>query len=369
MSLSYINIVTAIIFVIVSTIFTVSLFYIDQDKKNLYNNKNSMQQDYNSTIDESNEIERDVQPKMVRIAIHKQPRIIKEDDRINFIRKCNYVDKELEGLLSKQFLLYNRDQKNILMEKRNYINQIKEIVNDLTFNNRKEFEQLYSVLKEIQKDVSNQNSRITDLEDKVSKDSETKNELTNMLIQRMIYESSKQSLQKPRLTELLKEEVNDKEDELKLLEKYIIKTIRKQVDKEKQKVSEKSQEMNPVSNIELHRKSELMDIMNEKLLSMENLYKNINSNKKKEIVSIVKEPVKTAVRSYIRVEDAKPKCNKKMMNNSNQSQKYNTSFSTSRHRQEEDSNDRDDSFDLSMINKDLKVIKKNSEANAFYVTN
>ena len=88
MSLSYINIVTAIIFVIVSTIFTVSLFYIDQDKKNLYNNKNSMQQDYNSTIDESNEIERDVQPKMVRIAIHKQPRIIKEDDRINFIRKC-----------------------------------------------------------------------------------------------------------------------------------------------------------------------------------------------------------------------------------------------------------------------------------------
>ena len=242
-------------------------------------------------------------------------------------------------------------------------------MNDLTFNNRKEFEQLYSVLKEIQKDVSNQNSRITDLEDKVSKDSETKNELTNMLIQRMIYESSKQSLQKPRLTELLKEEVNDKEDELKLLEKYIIKTIRKQVDKEKQKVSEKSQEMNPVSNIELHRKSELMDIMNEKLLSMENLYKNINSNKKKEIVSIVKEPVKTAVRSYIRVEDAKPKCNKKMMNNSNQSQKYNTSFSTSRHRQEEDSNDRDDSFDLSMINKDLKVIKKNSEANAFYVTN
>lgn len=285
---------------------------------------------------------------MVRIAVQTKPRMIEQDDRIKFITKCNHVDKELKGLLSKQMILYNRDQKHILMEKRLYINKIRDIVNDLAFTNKREFEQLYTVLKEIQKDVMSQNTRISDLEKKVSGEDQTKNELTNMLIQRMIHESSKKSLQKPNLSELLKDEVNDKEDELKLLEKYIIKTIRKQVNKEKEKVPDQSQGMNPVYNTELHRKSELMDIMNQKLISMENLYKNINSNRKKEIVAIVKEPVKQAVRSYIRVEEdkeAKPKCSKKKVVFSN------------------------DSLDLSEITKDMKLLRKDGEANAYYVSN
>ena len=371
---SYINVVAALSFVIVSIIITISLFYIEEDKKNLYNNKNIMQQD-NSTIDRSNDSDEynEIQNKMVnyltqasmkqngmsnydhphsmkqnsmiRIGVQNQPRAIEENDRIKFITKCNHVDKELKGLLSKQMILYNQDQKHILMEKRLYINKIRDIVNDLAFNNKREFEQLYTVLKEIQKDVMSQNTRISDLEKKVSNEDQTKNELTNMLIQRMIHESSKQSLQKPKLSDLLKDEVNDKEDELKLLEKYIIKTIRKQVNKEKEKVPEQSQEMNPVYNMELHRKSELMDIMNQKLISMENLYKNINSNKKKEIVAIVKEPVKQAVRSYIRVEEDKPKCSKKKV-----------AFSNS-------------SLDLSAMNNDMKLLRKDGEANAYYVSN
>jgi hypothetical protein len=373
---SYINVVAALSFVIVSIIVTMGLFYIEEDKKNLYNNKNIMQQD-NSTIDRSNDSDEynEIQNKMVnyltqasmkqnsngmanyadpysmkqnnmvRIAVRNQPISIEENDRIKFITKCNHVDKELKGLLSKQMILYNRDQKHILMEKRLYINKIRDIVNDLAFTNKREFEQLYTVLKEIQKDVMTQNTRISDLEKKVSNEDHTKNELTNMLIQRMIHESSKKSLQRPNLSELLKDEVNDKEDELKLLEKYIIKTIRKQVGKEKEKVPEQSQGMNPVYNMELHRKSELMDIMNQKLISMENLYKNINSNKKKEIVAIVKEPVKQAVRSYIRVEEAKPKCSKKKV-----------LFSK-------------DSLDLSSINNDMKVLRKDGEANAYYVSN
>jgi hypothetical protein len=421
METSYINLIAALSFVIVAIIITVSLFYIEENKKNLYNNKNSMSKEYNNMLDQSmssdeyiernNETMNNIMsfvnsngrlPKgddlndtlirgddlngkmlynnttlngkfinnddlngMVQIAIRKQPKTIEENDRINFITKCNHVDRELQGLLSKQMILYNKDQKNILMEKRLYINKIRDIVNDLAFTNKKEFEQLYTVLKEIQKDVSNQNTRISDLEKKVSSEEQTKNELTNMLIQRMIHESSKNSLQKPNLSDLLKEELHDKEDGLKLLEKYIIKTIRKQVNKEKEKVSEKTQDMNPVSNIELHRKSELMDIMNQKLISMENLYKNINSNKKKQIVAIVKEPVKEAVRSYIRVEEDKPKCSKKKVIFSKESN--------------------DDSFDLSSMNKDMKsssnflngknsfpdmkVLRKEGEANAYYVTN
>lgn len=364
---SYINVVAAVSFVIVSIIITLSLFYIEEDKKNLYNNKKIMQQDYNSTIDRSNDSDEynEIQNKMVnyltqasmeqndkrnhnnmvRIAIQNQPRTIEENDRIKFITKCNHVDKELKGLLSKQMILYNRDQKHILMEKRLYINKIRDIVNDLAFTNKREFEQLYTVLKEIQKDVVNQNTRISDLEKKVSNEDQTKNDLTNMLIQRMIHESSKKSLQRPNLSELLKDEVNDKEDELKLLEKYIVKTIRKQVNKEKEKVPDQSQGMNPLYNMELHRKSELMDIMNQKLISMENLYKNINSNKKKEIVAIVKEPVKEAVRSYIRVEEDKPKCSKKKV-----------AFSKN-------------SLDLSSIGNDMKLLRKDGEANAYYVSN
>ena len=393
MEASYINVIAALSFVIVSIIITMSLFYIEQDKKNLYNNKKVMQQNYSTMIDRSDDsseynqeqiarfIAGNTQRKpdapkpvvmpvafqqltdqnllrgranqnnmddlngMVRIAIRNEPKTIEEDDRIKFITKCNHVDKELQGLLSKQMILYNRDQKHILMEKRLYINKIRDIVNDLAFTNKREFEQLYTVLKEIQKDVTSQNMRISDLEKKVSSEDQTKNELTNMLIQRMIHESSKKSLQRPNLSELLKDEVNDKEDELKLLEKYIIKTIRKQVEKEKKKVPEQSQEMNPVSNMELHRKSELMDIMNQKLMSMENLYKNINSNKKKQIVAIVKEPVKEAVRSYIRVEDDKPKCSKKKVVFSN------------------------DSLDLSSIGNDMKILRKDGEANAYYVSN
>ena len=371
MEQSYIKVIAAISFVIVAIIITVSLFYIEEDKKNLYNNKNNMQSEYIDMSEQLNhykERQNDTvrpypmkyndmihisheKPNLgVKYAIHNKPRMIEENERINFITKCNHVDKELQGLLSKQMMLYNRDQKNILLEKKLYINKIRDIVNDLAFTNKREFEQLYIVLKEIQKDVTSQNIRISDLEKKVSNDDQTKNELTNMLIQRMIHESSKTSLQQPNLSSLLKEEVNDKEDELKLLEKYIIKTIRKQVGKEQEKVPEQSQAMNPITNMELHRKSELMDIMNQKLMSMENLYKNINSTKKKQIIAIVKEPVKKAVRSYIRVEDIKPKCSKKMI-----------------HKHKKPSNDF--SLDLSTLDKDIRLLRKDGEANTYYIKN
>ena len=98
-------------------------------------------------------------------------------------------------------------------EKRFYIKKIREIVNDLTFNNKKEFEQLNSVLKEIQKDVLNQNKRIIELESKVSNGDQMKNELANMLIQRMMNDSSKKTLKRPNLIQLLEEDGQDKEDD------------------------------------------------------------------------------------------------------------------------------------------------------------
>jgi hypothetical protein len=351
MPISYINILAASIFSILCIIVTLSLFYIYRNKKNLHNNKENMEQNYYSSANhnESNQeqvpmnVDKLIQNALtydkkngtIRVSINRErkndPKMIEQDERVNFISKCNYVDKALESLLSKQMVMYNRQQKHILMEKQIYIKKIRDIVNDLAFTNKKEFEQLYNVLKEIQKDVTNQNQRITDLEKKVSTEDKSKNELTNMLIQRIINDSSKQSLRKSNLEELLKTAGDDKEDELKLLEKYIVKTIRKQMSKDIKTHPIQTQSMDPVINMELKRKVELMDIMNNKLHSMENLYKNIHSNNKKQIISVIKTPVKQAIRSYLPVVNKK-KCTKN-------------------------------------LDKDIKVVRKEGEANAFYVTN
>jgi len=322
---SYLTIITAILFVLMTTIITLSLFYVNRMKKNLINNKEEMSQFSKDTVE------------------RKQ---IEENDRVQFITRCNRVDQALENLLAKQMVTSNHDHQQMLHEKRFYVKKIKDIVNDLAFTNKREFEQLNSVLKEIQKDVLDQNKRIAQLESKVLQGDQTKNELANLLIQRMMNDSSKKTLRKPSILPLLQEDDGDKEDEVKRLEKYIIKTIRKQVDKELKNYPVQTQTMNPIANIELERKVELMDLVNHKLRSMENLYKNLHSSNKKQIISVMKEPVKQAIRPYLRPEpividmdSPKPKCNKKL-------QKV---------QKEQDL--------------DLKIVQKEGEANTFYISN
>jgi hypothetical protein len=322
---SYLTIITAILFVLMTTIITLSLFYVNRMKKNLINNKEEM----------------------IRIPKETPERKhIEENDRVQFITKCNRVDQALENLLAKQMVTSNHDHQQMLHEKRFYVKKIKDIVNDLAFTNKREFEQLNSVLKEIQKDVLDQNKRIAHLESKVTQGDQTKNELANLLIQRMMNDSSKKTLRKPSILPLLQEDDGDKEDEVKRLEKYIIKTIRKQVDKELKNYPVQTQTMNPIANIELERKVELMDLVNHKLRSMENLYKNLHSSNKKQIISVMKEPVKQAIRPYLRPEtividmdSPKPKCNKKVQ----------------RVKKEQDL--------------DLKIVQNEGEANTFYVSN
>lgn len=325
---SYLTIITAILFVLMTTIITLSLFYVNRMKKNLINNKEEMSQFSKDRLE------------------RKQ---IEENDRVQFITRCNRVDQALENLLAKQMVTSNHDHQQMLHEKRFYVKKIKDIVNDLAFTNKREFEQLNSVLKEIQKDVLDQNKRIAQLESKVLQGDQTKNELANLLIQRMMNDSSKKTLRKPSILPLLQEDDGDKEDEVKRLEKYIIKTIRKQVDKELKNYPVQTQTMNPIANIELERKVELMDLVNHKLRSMENLYKNLHSSNKKQIISVMKEPVKQAIRPYLRPEpividmdSPKPKCNKKLQ----KLQKV---------QKEQDL--------------DLKIVQKEGEANTFYISN
>jgi hypothetical protein len=222
---------------------------------------------------------------------------IDDAERVRVVSKCNAMEEELQALLAHQLVNTDEEHKHMLMEKKHYVKKIKNIVNDLSFNNKEEFEKLYAVLKEIQKDIKDQNGRIGQLErhssggsGSGSGDSNMKNELANILIQRMVNDSSRRVLKLKML--------DDNEDE-RVMEKYIIKTIRDEIAREMHKYPTQAQTMNPTAAGELERKMELMDLMNHKLQSMENLYRNLHSNNKQQIITTVRAPVQKSVQSYM----------------------------------------------------------------------
>ena len=209
---SPINTFTAFLFILTAALSTISLMYVHNLNNKIQHRAISTNTGKNITQTIGQNIDHN----------------IGDGDRVQFISKCNMVNEELENLLSNRLISVNDNHKQLLIEKKQYIKSIRDIVNDLTFNNRQHFEQLHVILKEIHRDVENQNKRIVVLEQKVSKGDKDKNELANMLIQRMVNDSSKKALKKSQLTNLLHTN-GDKDEELKMLEKYIIKTIRKQL--------------------------------------------------------------------------------------------------------------------------------------------
>jgi hypothetical protein len=283
---SPINTFTAVLFIVSAAIFTLSLMYVHNLKNKM--NYTSYDRDYKGKVNYRN------------IGNMGNMGNIDEGDRIQFISRCNKVNQQLESLLSNQLIFVDNDHKKLLLEKKQYIKSISDIVNDLTFNNRQHFEQLHVILKEIHRDVESQNKRLVSLEQKVSKGDDMKNELANMLIQRMVNDSSKKALKSSKLQNLLEGEHSaDKEEELKMLEKYIIKTIRKQLKQEVGKNIQNVQPTNPYMNNELERKLELMDLVNHKLRTMENLYRNLHSPNKKQIITVIKEPVQKSITPYV----------------------------------------------------------------------
>jgi hypothetical protein len=318
---SPINTFTAFLFILTAALSTISLMYV-------HNLNNKIQHRAISTNTGKN---------ITQTIDQNIDHNIGDGDRVQFISKCNMVNEELENLLSNRLISVNDNHKQLLIEKKQYIKSIRDIVNDLTFNNRQHFEQLHVILKEIHRDVENQNKRIVVLEQKVSKGDKDKNELANMLIQRMVNDSSKKALKKSQLTNLLHTD-GDKDEELKMLEKYIIKTIRKQLKREVHtnvqpiQTINPSMNQNPSINNELERKLELMDLVNHKLRTMENLYRNLHSPNKKQIITVIKEPVQKSIKPYVATPDAPVKCSKKSKKHS------------------------------------LQIHKKENEANTYYVT-
>jgi hypothetical protein len=102
--------------------------------------------------------------------------------------------------------------------------------------------------------------------------------------------------------------------------------------------------MNPYLNNELERKLELMDLVNHKLRTMENLYRNLHSPNKKQIITVIKEPVQKSITPYVATQPqenvyTKVKGVKKIPRCPTKSKKHS-----------------------------LKLNKKSDEANTYYVT-
>jgi hypothetical protein len=344
---SPINTFTAFLFILTATLSTISLMYVHNLNNKIQNRPNS--KSVNKTID---------QP-LDQIIDQPIGQTIGDSDRVQFISKCNMVNQELEHLLSNRLINVNDNHRQLLIEKKQYIKSIRDIVNDLTFNNRKHFQQLHGILKEIHRDVENQNKRIVVLEQRVSKGDRDKNELANMLIQRMVNDSSKKALKKSQIGTLLSTD-GDREEELRMLEKYIIKTIRKTLKHEVKTNIQPVQtmNMNPGISNELERKLELMDLVNHKLRTMENLYRNLHSPNKKQIITVIKEPVQKSIQPYVAIPDvAIPDVATHNVDNHNVDnhnvlvkcpKKSNKSKKSKKH--------------------SLRVHKKENEANTYYVT-
>jgi hypothetical protein len=264
-----INIFTAVLFVTVTLVITVSLYQANSQMNRAH--KRRRRRHHNGGGHDA----------------------IDDAERVYMVSKCNSMEEELQALLANQLVNVDEEHKQMLMEKKHFVKKIKNIANDLSFNNKGEFQKLYVVLKNIQKDIKNQNRRIVQLEQQIGG-----NELANILIQRMVNDSSRRVLKTPHGTE----------DE-RVMEKYIIKTIREEIAREMQRYPTHSQTMNPTSAHELERKMELMDLMNHKLQSMENLYRNLHSNNKHQIIKTVREPVKKSVQTYMWPPNTKTKTN------------------------------------------------------------
>ena len=269
-------------------------------------------------------------------ALKKASDELDDKDRIKFIKNCNKVDKELETMLTNYITQLNQEQLKVLKEKKEYVNSIRNIVNDLGFKNKAHFMELYKVLKEIQYDMKLQNKDVTNLEKVIKKDTQSKDELVNMLVHRMMYDSSKRTLKNPETLSILGDSLESNEDNRKLLEKYIVKTIRKQLRKELNKSNEESQDMNVLENEQLKRKLDLIESTINKLSSMENLYEkvhSVNPEQRRRIITLVNEPIKKSIRPLI-VSKCKQKDTKVVDDNvkhkesSNMSYKANTIYIT-----------------------------------------
>ncbi len=233
---------------------------------------------------------------LIKLKEDSDPNTISNDERIKFIEKCNLVDQNIEVIMTKHNTMLGEDQIRLLVEKKEYINSLRDIVNDLTFKSKQQFVELHKILKEIFKDVTIQLNGLNQYDSNQNRKEDKRNEIVNMLVHRMIYDASKKSLKDKEAISILK--LNEDENGQKLLEKYIVKVIKKELKKEMTKTGEQAQDMNVVTNEQLKKRLDILENTVQKLGSIESLYDKIhsrNKEQKRRIMTLVQEPVKKSM--------------------------------------------------------------------------
>jgi hypothetical protein len=208
--------------------------------------------------------------------INSKKNNINDLDRIKTIEKCDRISSDLEKYSNKKD--YEENKK--------FLDSIKQIVNDSSFSDKKDLKKIKKALKRIQKQLKEQSENI----------SHSNNEVIQMLIQKIMNESSNKSIHNSDIANLLREETNQNE----ILQKYIVKIIKKEFLKEKEKYPIESQTINVLESSKLKSKIDLIDTTIDKLNSMESLYNKIHMKRpenKKHIVSLVQPAVSESIRA------------------------------------------------------------------------
>jgi hypothetical protein len=216
--------------------------------------------------------------------INSKKNIIDDLDRIKTIEQCERISSDLEKYSNRNM----RDNKE-------FVHSIKKIVNDSSFSDKKDLKKIKKALKTIQKELKEQSENM-------KKDSHSKNEVIQLLLQRIMNDSSNKTIHNPNVLNLL----NDETYKSEILEKYIVKIMKKEFLKEKERYPIESQTINVIESNKLKSKMDIIDSTIDKLNSMESLYNKIHMKRpenKNHIVSLVKPVVSESIRAntiYIR---------------------------------------------------------------------
>jgi hypothetical protein len=196
---------------------------------------------------------------------------ITEEERLVFIKRCDKLENMINNF---------KGDGNIKIEKKKYLNALRNMVNDLTFTNKLHFRKLNNMLIELYKDSKKQSG---------SPDDGEKEDLVNMMVHRMIYDTSKKALKNKDSVSILNLEEGTEGEQL--LEKYIIKLLKKHLDKEMCRMNKEFDDKNE----EIVRRLDLLEHSVSKLGSMESLYEKVhskNSIQRRRIISLIEDPIK-----------------------------------------------------------------------------
>jgi hypothetical protein len=206
----------------------------------------------------------------------------KDEERIKYVVRAEKVQEDIDDILGNR--LIEPEARAVLLDNKEYIANIRDIVNDRNFTNKDELRRLYRMIRNLRKEVERHNVRLQELESRKKKNVQL-SDLSDMVIQRIIKDSYR-GIQ----NDSMKNTTN-----ADLLEKYIVQTLQKEMRGQIKQDAAVAGE----SATEMQKKMDLLSTILEKLNSMERMYNRVHSDSKqqrKQIKAAVRDPVQEAMK-------------------------------------------------------------------------